>query len=103
MAAYLLGKTPLGMCLSHAEVYRYAGKSATRADEESELWRVPPEQRLPEQSACTAERVGARGTGFSIPTESGLLVASVAHVDRPVASIALPQGTRRDVPLRGVA
>ena len=45
MAGYLLGKTPLGMCLSHAEVYRYAVKSATRADEKSGLWRVPLEQR----------------------------------------------------------
>lgn len=103
MAVYLLGKTPLGMCLSHAEVYRYAVKSATRVDEKSWLWRVPLEQRVPEQSAGADERPSSRGTGFSIPTESGLLVASVARVDYPAASIASPQDTRRDVSLRGVA
>ena len=103
MAVYLLGRTPLGMSLSHAEVYRYAVKSATRADEESGLWRVPLEQRVLERSACADERVSSRGTGFSIPTESGLLVASVAHVDYLTASIAFPQCTRRDVSLRGVA
>lgn len=102
MAGYLLGKTPLGMCLSHAEVYRYAGKSATRADEKSGLWRVPLEQRA-WSGACADERVSSRGTGFSIPTESGLLVASVAHVAYLTASIAFPQCTRRDVSLRGVA
>lgn len=103
MAVYLLGRTPLGMSLSHAEAYRHAVKSAMRADEESAPWRIPPEQRVPERSACADERVSSRGTGFSIRTESGLLVASVAHVDCPVASIAFPQSTRRDESLRGVA
>lgn len=103
MAVYLLGKTLLGVCLSHAGVYRYAVKSATRDDEESGPWRIPPEQRVPEQSACADQRSSSRGTGFSIRTESRLLVASVAHVDYLTASIAFPQGTRRDVSLRGVA